>query len=419
MKLIILKLIIILLVFKITKQEKIGIINLNFTYIKEDELLKVSIKIGEPSQNIEMILDLSSERTWVSDIIYLYNNSNKFKTDHFIDSREEGDFSYKGYWSRDTFILGDTILEKFDFLLVNQIINNNKFKGVLSLGREYDSKRFSLAYRLSAISATFFNSFVIKFFNDKEGELIFGDLTKESKLYYNDINKCKIINKNPLIKWKCMLTHFFIGNVKENKNIQNYEMNQLEYVINDNKNKIKVIDKPVSFESLYNKIYVENDFMNYLYLNIFSECKIENEEYNSYFICDKNIISKLPKLNFVLSDVTCLSFSPNILFDCNENKCISLIQYNKLFPNFSFGILVLKNFEMIFEYNIPYISFYGKENKYLVKMPNRSGFSFINLLVYFMIFIILVLLSLISFIYIMRRKNNKRRKIEKEIYEKF
>ena len=419
MKLIILKLIIILLVFKITKQEKIGIINLNFTYIKEDELLKVRIKIGEPSQNIEMILDLSSERTWVSDIIYLYNNSNKFKTDHFIDSREEGDFSYKGYWSRDTFILGDTILEKFDFLLVNQIINNNKFKGVLSLGREYDSKRFSLAYRLSAISATFFNSFVIKFFNDKEGELIFGDLTKESKLYYNDINKCKIINKNPLIKWKCMLTHFFIGNVKENKNSQNYEMNQLEYEINVNKNKIKVIDKPVSFESLYNKIYVENDFMNYLYLNVFSECKIEKGEYNSYFICEKNILSKLPNLNFVLSDVTCLSFSPNILFDCNENKCISLIQYHKLFPDFSFGILVLKNFEMIFEYNIPYISFYGKENKYLVKMPNRSGFNFINLLVYFLIFIIFVLICLIACVYFMRKKNNKRRKIEKEIYEKF
>ena len=220
MKSLILKLIIIPFLFILTKEDKIGIININFTYIKEEELLKVPIKIGEPSQNVEMILDLSSERTWVSENIYLYNNSNKFKTDHFIDSREEGDFSYKGYWSRDTFILGDTILEKFDFLLVNQIINNNKFKGVLSLGREYDSKRFSLAYRLSAISVTYFNSFVIKFFNDKEGELIFGDLTKESKEYYNNVNKCKIINKNPLIKWKCMLTHFLLEMLKKIKSVK-------------------------------------------------------------------------------------------------------------------------------------------------------------------------------------------------------
>ena len=77
------------LIFQVkSEKENSGIINLNFTYLKGDELLKVLVRIGDPPQNIEMILDLSSERTWVSDEIYLSNNSKDYKTDKFIDSRE-------------------------------------------------------------------------------------------------------------------------------------------------------------------------------------------------------------------------------------------------------------------------------------------------------------------------------------------
>ena len=416
-----LKLIFFILIYEIKAQEEhnTGIINLNFTYLKEDELLKVPVKIGDPPQNIEMILDLSSERTWVSDEIYLSNNSKDYKTDKFIDSREQGFFGYKGFWSRDTFILGNQTLKKFDFILVNQIINNDKFKGVLSLGREYDSKKFSLAYRLSSISITFFNSFVIRFFNDKEGELIFGDLSPEQIINYNNINKCFIIIRNPAIKWRCMLTHIFIGNIEDSKKNLNYELNQFEYEINSKKNKIQIIEKPISFESIYNRIFVEKEFMNYLYENLFYKCKINQDEYSSFFVCDKNFLSEIPKLNFVLSDITALSFPSNLLFECNDNNCISLIQYHKLYHDFSFGIPLLKNFEMIFEYNSPYISFYGKENKYLVKMPCRGGIRFIDFIIYMLITIIFILIILICFIYIMRRKNNERRRIEQEIYDKF
>ena len=45
----------------------------------------------------------------------------------------------------ETFEIENKTLEDFQFLLVNEFKNNN-FKGVLSLGHEYDSKHQSLVY---------------------------------------------------------------------------------------------------------------------------------------------------------------------------------------------------------------------------------------------------------------------------------
>ena len=65
------------------------------------------------------------------------------------------------------------------------------------------------------------------------------------------------------------------------------------------------------------------------------------------------------------------------------------------------------------------MQFYSIDNKYLVKMPNNGGFDFVNFLLYFFLFIIAVLLSGICLIYVMRRKNKRRKQIEEEIYENF
>jgi hypothetical protein len=160
-------------------------------------------------------------------------------------------------------------------------------------------------------------------------------------------------------------------------------------------------------------------------INLFSDkngksfCSLEDNNSKAYFKCSKSEISNVPSLNFVLSDITDLSFPYNNLFECDDNNCISIVQYDKNFNGFVFGLPILKNYQMIFDYNSRFLQFYGKENKYLVRMPNTGGIDMVNFLIYFFLFIIFVLIIGICVIYIMRSKNKKRKKIEEEIYQKF
>ena len=182
---------------------------------------------------------------------------------------------------------------------------------------------------------------------------------------------------------------------------------------------------PVYFETIYNKIYVPRNFIDYMKMNLFidkegkSICSLEDNNNKAYFKCSKSDVSKVPRLDFVLSDITDLSFPYTNLFECNDNDCISVVQYDSQFQGFIFGLPILKHYYLIFDYNSRFLQFYSIDNKYLVKMPNNGGFDFVNFLLYFFLFIIAVLLSGICLIYVMRRKNKRRKQIEEEIYENF
>ena len=191
-----------------------GTIPLKFTIEKIDseELLTTKIKIGDPPQEITLILDIGADRTWILKDNYKYSLSKTYSTDNDFDKRIQDNFSYSGVKSKETFTIGNKTLENFLFLLVEKIENKN-FNGVLSLGREYDKKYFSLAYRLSSKMKTFYNSFVLKFEGNNTGELHIGDATDEIKIFKDLVLPCKLLDSEPKIKWKCQLTHVFIGGI--------------------------------------------------------------------------------------------------------------------------------------------------------------------------------------------------------------
>ena len=401
-----------------------GTIPLKFTIekIDSDELLTTKIKIGDPPQEITLILDIGADRTWILKDNYKYSLSKTYSTDNDFDKRIQDNFSYSGVKSKETFTIGNKTLENFLFLLVEKIENKN-FNGVLSLGREYDTKYFSLAYRLSSKMKTFYNSFVLKFEGNNTGELHIGDATDEIKIFKDLVLPCKLLDSEPKIKWKCQLTHVFIGGIDNATFFFDDYYEQSRYLIYNRSYKIENIDSPVYFETIYNKIYVTRKFIDYMKANLFidkdgkSFCSLEDNYYKAYFNCSKSEVSKVPILNFVLSAVTDLSFPYNNLFECDDNNCISIIQYDSNFQGFVFGLPILKNYQMIFDYKSRLLQFYGKENKFLVKMPYTEGIELVNLLIYFIFFIIFFLLTSICVIYIIRSKNKKRKKIEEEIFQ--
>ena len=403
-----------------------GTIPLKFTVqkINSDELLTTILKIGDPQQEIELILDIGAERTWILKDNFKSSLSKTYSSENILDKRIQDTFSYSGYKSKDTFTVGNKTLENFLFLIVEKV-ENKYFKGVLSLGREYDTKYFSLAYRLSSTMQTFYNSFQLKFEGNNTGELHVGDASDEVKNFRDLVLPCKLLDSEPKIKWKCKLTHVFIGGIDNAKSFFDDYYEQTGYEINSRSYKIEVINLPVYFETIYNKIYVPRSFIDYMKINLFCDkngksfCSLEDNNSKAYFKCSKSEISNVPSLNFVLSDITDLSFPYNNLFECDDNNCISIVQYDKNFNGFVFGLPILKNYQMIFDYNSRFLQFYGKENKYLVRMPNTGGIDMVNFLIYFFLFIIFVLIIGICVIYIMRSKNKKRKKIEEEIYQKF
>ena len=116
-----------------------GTATIKFTIETADEYPVAPIKIGDPPQELSLILDIGAERTWVHTNTFKSSQSKTYTTENQLDERTQDNFSYRGYRSKETFKLENKTLEEFLFLLVDKV-DNNKFNGVLSLGREYDTK---------------------------------------------------------------------------------------------------------------------------------------------------------------------------------------------------------------------------------------------------------------------------------------
>ena len=406
-----------------------GYITLPFTLTKS-QIPMSKLSIGKPSQEINLVLDIGSSRTWISDQYYNNKGSKTYQPLEEAFSKEQYDFSYSGNSALETFKIGDKILQNFKFILVNNLQNNN-FQGVLSLGHEYDSKHNSLVYEMSKVSNTYYNMFMFKFNEDNGGELLIGDTTEEEKEKLHLINRCRyLIGGTPeeQIKWRCQLTHVFIGGIEDMESFYEQLVEQTGYYIIETKfNKLKKIYEPVIFETIFDRIYVPIYIMEYLRDNYLKDIENNknlcnyNDNGNSILVkCTKEEIYKLKRLNFVLGEKTDLALPSNELFNCdNSNNCEFLIQYNDKYQGFIFGLPIFKLYNIIFDYNSRDLMFYSLYNKYLVSFNKDFGTSILKIVLYILIVVLCLLISGIILIYFFRRINRKRKLIEDEIYKNF
>ena len=411
-----------------TPEFAVGYITLPFT-LSENRLPVSQVKIGKPKQDINVILDLGSTRTWVSDQYYQNKKSSSYSSLDTFDSHNQYDFSYSGILSTETFQVSDKTLDQFKFVLVNNLQNSN-FQGVLSLGHEYDSKHNSLVYEMSHVCNTYYNMFMFKFDDNGGGELLIGDTTEEQKQRNHLINKCRFLIGGDIedqIKWRCELTQIFIGGVEDFPTFQNDLMEQTGYYISKTDfNKMINVKQPVAFETIFDKIYVPKKTMEYLKKNYFKNfandqqiCNYNDNKDNIIIKCPKTDIPKLKKLNFVLSEKTALSLPTSALFECIDDNCEFVIQYNSKYKGFIFGLPIFKLYNIIFDYNSRDLMFYSQENKYLVDFPLDLGTSILTIIIWLLVVAIVFMLAGLLIIYILRRKNRKRKEIEDQIYENF
>ena len=411
-----------------TPEFAVGYITLPFT-LSENRIPVSSVKIGNPKQDIKVILDLGSTRTWISDQYYNSQKSTSYSSLDTLDSHHQYDFSFSGILSTETFQVSDKTLEQFKFVLVNNLQNSN-FQGVLSLGHEYDSKHNSLVYEMSHVCNTYYNMFMFKFDENGGGELLIGDTTEEQKERYHLINKCRYLIGGDIedqIKWRCELTQIFIGGIEDFPTFQNDLMEQTGYYISKTDfNKMINVNQPVAFETIFDKIYVPKKTMEYLKKNYFKNfandqqiCNYNDNKDTIIIKCSKDDLPKLKKLNFVLSEKTALSLPTSAIFECTDDSCECLIQYNSKYKGFIFGLPIFKLYNIIFDYNSRDLMFYSQGNKYLVDFPLDLGTSILTVIIWLLVVAILFMLAGLLVIYILRRKNKRRKEIEDQIYENF
>ena len=308
----------------------VGYISLKFKV--SQGMLIAPIKVGTPEQEMNVVLDIGSSRTWISDQSFKKGDSSSYKEMDETEERTQYDFTYSGISSTETFTLADKKLIDFKFLLANNL-QNTKMQGALSLGHEYDSKHKSLVYEMSHVCNTFYNMFLFQFKDNDEGELLIGDITEDQKRKYQYINKCLFLrggSADDQIKWRCELTQMFIGGIEDFPTFRDEMMEQTGYYISKTDyNKLIDIDEPVVFETIFDKIFVPKKTMEYLkenYLvNIVDKkqmCSYNDNGNNIKVTCSKDEVSRLKRLNFVLSEKTALAFPSDALFSCgNSDRC--------------------------------------------------------------------------------------------------
>ena len=406
----------------------VGYISLKFKV--SQGMLLAPIKVGSPEQEMNVVLDIGSSRTWVSDQSFKKGDSTTYKDMGETEERTQYDFTYSGKSSTETFTLADKKLTEFKFLLADNL-QNTKMQGALSLGHEYDSKHKSLVYEMSHVCNTFYNMFLFQFKDNDEGELLIGDITEDQKRKYQYINKCLFLrggSAEEQIKWRCELTQMFIGGIEDFPTFRDNMMEQTGYYISKTDyNKLIDVGEPVVFETIFDKIYVPKKTMEYLkenYLvNIVDKkkmCTYNDNDSNIKVTCSKDEVSRLKRLNFVLSEKTALAFPSEALFSCGySDKCEFLIQFDSKYEGYIFGLPVFKLYYITFDYNNRDLIFFGKSDKYLVKIPFNIGTSILTVIIWILLVAIIIMLLGLALIYILRRKNRKRQEIEEQIYEHF
>ena len=365
----------------------VGYISLKFKV--NQGMLVAPVKTGTPEQELNLVLDIGSPRTWISDQSFKKEDSSTYSDKGETETFTQYDFTYSGKASTETFTLADKKLSEFKFLLANNL-QNVKMQGALSLGHEYDSKHKSLVYEMSHVCNTFYNMFLFKFDENNEGELLIGDITDDQKRKYQYINKCLFLkggSADDQIKWRCEITQLFIGGIEDFPTFRDNMMEQTGYYITKTDyNKLIDINEPVVFETIFDKIYVPKDTMEYL-----------KENYLKNFVDNKKLCQ----------------------YNDNSDRCEFLVQHDNKYSGYIFGLPVFKLYHITFDYNNRDLIFFGKSDKYLVRIPFNLGTSILTVIIWILIVAIIFMLLGLGVIYILRRKNRKRQEIEEQIYEHF
>ena len=367
--------------------------------------------IGQPKQNLSLIISLNYYPFIISDNLYQSINSLTYEPIDFEDYNVE--IARKSYWknlknlyknqtpsSDNTFFGLENINLNFLFILKNNTNNN-------ILGLKYNDKElntlinsYNFIYQLKNSRFVDNNLFFIdiKEKNDfnYEGKLFFGNYPHNLNKKFNKENYNLIqISFNPEMSYEIISDKIFYDNVKiftQNNIVFNFDINMIQGTKN-------------FLDFIYPKFFLKNKckkinsiLSNFTYIICNKEVKIKNF---------KNLIFNIDKFNF--------SFTYKDLFKKINDVYLFMIFFNEKndtntdTDKWQFGLSFFKKYMIVFEGDKRMIGVY-LNNMTNNKINNYAG-SFPWILVIICLFIILVL-SFIIFHLIINKRKKKANELE-------
>ena len=382
-------------------------------FILDNEIYTNCLNIGTPFQNVLMFFrfDLIGLSIVSKNISGNYNQLNslsytKIRDEKFIDGRE----FIAGDISNETILINDKIeIKNFSFFLINNFSDSfkttNGYIG-LKLKDYYSNVNFNFLSQLKSFNIIDLYIFTIKYKNNDEGEIIFGNLPHEYDNKYYDSKYYKYIltgiSKERKISWCINFNNIYY-------NFNSNEVNEKKINVGLDLNLGGII-APTSYQN-----YINEQFFNYYFEKKICVVKEVNISFNylHMYECEKNIdIKKFNTIAFEQKELNFnFSFNYNEMFIENNNKIYFLVIFNKYSrDSWILGEVFFKKYQLIFEQDKKIIGFY-----YKIKDKNNF-FNFNKILNIILIVIILIFIVIFIYNYL---NNNKRKFHANELDENF
>ena len=357
--------------FNFKQKNDISNANINTLYqILYDIQLETNIQIGNPIQNIPILIELQTYYFLISnnEMDGSFIKYNPSKSNSYINNKEISLYSENFELtnsSNENFIIGNELKkgEKLDFICVRKGKYNKS--GTLGLKIKIENKgvtNYNIIYQLKEKKLINSYIFYIQYTSESEGKLIIGN-------YPHNYNK-KLFKEEHLKYTKEIIdgeTRFYIkfdkmiaGNETFTERLEGY------------------------FEMENGLIRGTVFYHDYLRTNFFNEkikndyCKVQNFKDNigwthEYYVCDEDKIDlkNFPDLKFILNDINMtFTFNADELFYKFKGKLYFLIYFTNSYRiEWIFGKPFLKKYITVFDQDKKLIGFYEniieKGNNYL------------------------------------------------------
>ena len=356
-----------------TKEEKLENLSHNSLMTKMfPNKIETKINIGTPNQEIPLRIKLLRYPISISSKSLNYFKIEKFdeknsSTYISLDIRE----NYYGYQdfqlakkSKDNIFLNNNniTLNNFTFFLATMELQNYMESGVLGLripDNNYRTIDVNFIKQLKERNLINSYNFFIRYLNEKEGELIIGNLPHE----IND----NIFNENNFIEFKATIISDSLGFCFKDSFFGNI------LIESDFKGELAIEDNFIRGDNSFKNILVKHFFQIYFDRKICFNSSFDYLEFkkNDFFYCNKNInLSEFQNINFTVKDTNfeILFESKDLFFEYNDYYYFVIyfpqISYN--YNHFRLGKPFFKKYLITFNQDKKMIGYY----KTIIKEKN-------------------------------------------------
>lgn len=344
------------------------------------------LELGSPAKTAYLTIDLSATRSWVTEYVYLPEQS-KSRVNVGVHQIRIGYVQYDSMETNDVMRLTKDkyTIEHFHF----DYLIGERPEGAydtISLSYKNEDKKYSIVNQMVEEGLIEHKMFSFAPRDNSIGMLFFGDLPEEEvKNMYK--TTCKV--NNQYYTWGCSLDKVLIGN-------EIYQINQESQYIYFNTQDNDIL-APATFMDFIREKYLQP------YL---SDKRCNYQSGTESFYCNCDIIEKLPQIMLII-DGQGVELKGKALFSGYEPKCYLRIRQNNIHKTmWSIGTTFISEHVISFDYDKEEISIYSKSNLniFLFNFLGVMQLDFIRRLLYV---IMLLFVSGIAFLCCLKLKMSK------------